>query len=76
MLRFVAVLLLVSLTGMPARGVDWLTDLNTALDKGKREKKPVLVDFTGSDWCSWCKRLKSDVFDQPRFGEYPRPENL
>ncbi|HVV00905.1 MAG TPA: thioredoxin fold domain-containing protein [Verrucomicrobiae bacterium] len=70
MLRFLAILLLVASTGIQARGVTWLTDLNMALDQAKRENKTVLVDFTGSDWCPWCKRLQSDVFDQPQFAEY------
>jgi thioredoxin-related protein len=70
MLRFFAAIVLVSLTSLPACGLEWLTDLPTALDKGKREDKNVLVDFTGSDWCPWCKRLQTTVFDQPRFAEY------
>lgn len=33
----------------------------------KAEKKAILVDFTGSDWCGWCIRLKKEVFDQKEF---------
>ena len=26
-----------------------------------------MVDFTGSDWCVWCIRLKKEVFNQTAF---------
>jgi protein disulfide-isomerase len=51
---------------------EWLTDLPTALAKAKAENKNVLLDFTGSDWCGWCIRLKKEVFDQPEFAAYAR----
>ncbi len=35
----------------------------------------LLLDFTGSDWCGWCIRLKREVFDTPEFEKYAR-ENL
>src|SRR5690606_25010862 len=40
--------------------------------KAKAENKKVLVNFTGSDWCGWCIRLKNEVFDQPKFVAYAR----
>ncbi|MCS7090058.1 MAG: thioredoxin family protein [Verrucomicrobiota bacterium] len=48
----------------------WLEDLPQALEKAKAEKKQVLVNFTGSDWCGFCIRLKKDVFDGKEFAEY------
>jgi protein disulfide-isomerase len=48
-------------------GAEWLTDLPTALARARKENKTVLIDFTGSDWCGWCKRLKAEVFDKPQF---------
>ncbi len=32
--------------------------------------KPVLVNFTGSDWCKWCTKLKSDVFETDPFRQW------
>ena len=46
-----------------AGGVEWLTDAHAALDKAQAEDKIVLLDFTGSDWCIWCQRLKGEIFD-------------
>ena len=48
----------------------WHTDVGTALEKARRENKSVLLDFTGSDWCGWCMKLKSEVFDQPEFARF------
>ena len=45
----------------------WLTDLDQAKAVAAKEKKAILVDFTGSDWCGWCIRLKKEVFDQKAF---------
>ncbi|MFN7139088.1 MAG: thioredoxin family protein [Limisphaerales bacterium] len=53
----------------------WLTDYNAALQKAQTENKPVLINFTGSDWCGWCIRLKDEVFDKPEFRKYAQ-ENL
>jgi thioredoxin-related protein len=52
-----------------ARAADdlWQTDFDAAKAKAKAEKKLLLVDFTGSDWCGWCKKLKSEVFDKEEF---------
>ncbi|MDB6125661.1 MAG: trxA [Pedosphaera sp.] len=55
---------------LPSFAAEWLTDVPTALAKAKRENKFVLLDFTGSDWCGWCIRLKKEVFDQPAFATF------
>ena len=36
----------------------------------KRAKKPILIDFTGSDWCVWCFKLKEEVFSTAEFKKY------
>jgi thioredoxin-related protein len=48
----------------------WMTDLSKAQAKAKQEKKLVLVDFTGSDWCGFCIKLNKEVFSKPEFAEY------
>lgn len=53
----------------------WETDAAKAIAAAKGTKKLVLLDFTGSDWCSWCIRLDKEVFSQPEFQEYAK-ENL
>jgi thioredoxin-related protein len=45
----------------------WQTNFEAAKTKAKAEHKLLLVDFSGSDWCPWCKKMKTDVFDQENF---------
>ena len=45
----------------------WIDDYDAALKKAATEKKLVLADFSGSDWCGWCKRLDREVFDTDAF---------
>lgn len=47
--------------------LNWHTDLNKAVNISLREKKPIMLFFTGSDWCGWCMRLKKEVFNFPEF---------
>jgi thioredoxin-related protein len=55
-----------------AKEHEWLSDLPTAQAKAKAENKLVLMDFTGSDWCSWCIKLHKEVFSTPEFKEYAK----
>ncbi len=48
----------------------WSDDFTASLAKGKADKKLVLVDFTGSDWCGWCIKLDKEVFSTPEFATY------
>ena len=45
----------------------WLTDFDEAKMKALEEKKPILIDFTGSDWCGWCVKLEEEVFSKTDF---------
>ncbi len=56
----------------PAFAAEWMTDFEAAKARAAAEGKAVLVDFTGSDWCGWCIRLRKDVLDKPAFEEYAR----
>ncbi len=53
----------------------WLTDLPKAQEKAKAEKKLVLIDFTGSDWCPPCKNLHKTVLTAPEFTAFAK-DNL
>ena len=73
-MRTIAIGLLVTaaLLRVGAAELDWMTDLPKAQAKAKEEKKMVLLDFTGSDWCGWCIKLQKEVFSTPAFAEYAR----
>ena len=60
--------LLAGLTIAQDQGKDlWMQDFSAAKAKAKAEKKDLLVDFTGSDWCGWCIRLDNEVFGKEAF---------
>ncbi|MDH3583130.1 MAG: thioredoxin family protein [Phycisphaerae bacterium] len=48
-------------------GTSWSEDYAAALATAKKTGRPVLVDFTGSDWCGWCIKLKGEVFTKADF---------
>ena len=50
----------------------WLTDLDEAKKVATKENKPILVDFTGSDWCGYCIKLHAEVFDKPEFEAFAK----
>ncbi|HMO04928.1 MAG TPA: thioredoxin family protein [Kiritimatiellia bacterium] len=50
-----------------SRGDVWLTDFAAAQERARREDKPMLLNFSGSDWCGWCIRLNNEVFSTPAF---------
>jgi protein disulfide-isomerase len=48
----------------------WITSVEQGQQEAKANKKLVLLDFTGSDWCGWCILLDREVFSKPKFKEY------
>lgn len=63
----VALLLVAGSFGVQSQDLKWETNLNTATDIALKEKKPLLLFFTGSDWCGWCIRLQKEVLKTPEF---------
>ena len=55
--------------------ITWLTDLAAAKKQAAEEKKPILMFFTGSDWCGWCIKLHEDVLDKKEFQDFAK-ENV
>jgi protein disulfide-isomerase len=53
----------------------WTDNYKKALAQAKIEKKLVLLDFTGSDWCGWCIKLDKEVFQKPAFKAFAK-DNL
>ena len=49
---------------------DWGTDFAKAKTLAAKNNKPILIDFTGSDWCGWCMKLDKEVLSQKEFKEY------
>jgi len=55
-----------------AADLNWGTDLPKALAQAKADKKMVLLDFTGSDWCGWCIKFDKDTLSKDKFADYAK----
>ena len=45
----------------------WLTDMDAAKKEAAEQKKDLMIEFTGSDWCPPCMQLRANVFSKPDF---------
>jgi protein disulfide-isomerase len=52
-----------------AAELDWTTHYDEALAKSKSTSKPIILFFTGSDWCAWCHKLEQEVLNTAEFKE-------
>lgn len=66
---------LVATTAFTLAANGWDDDYDKALTAAKTDKKLVLLDFTGSDWCGWCMKLDKEVFSKADFKAFAK-ENL
>lgn len=66
-----AVLALIA-QGATAQESSWLTNFEEAKAAAKKDQKMILANFTGSDWCGWCIKLKDEVFSKPEFKEWAK----
>lgn len=53
----------------PVGNLQWYTNYQEALARAKAEKKPLLLFFTGSDWCGWCKKMENEILQTPDFAQ-------
>lgn len=51
-------------------GNNWLTNFDQAKSEALQEKKFILLNFSGSDWCAPCIRLKSEIFSTDAFLDF------
>jgi thiol-disulfide isomerase/thioredoxin len=48
----------------------WTMDFDAAKQVAAEKKLPVLLNFTGSDWCGACKLMDKEVFSKPAWTAY------
>lgn len=48
----------------------WLTNMDSAKAEATQAHKLILLNFSGSDWCAPCIRMKHEVFESDAFLEY------
>ncbi len=51
---------------------EWLTSYEKAIEKSRETERPILMNFTGSDWCPPCIQMKNDVLDTRAFKEFAK----
>ena len=54
-------------SSLPAADKLWVNEYEKAKKTAAAEGRDLLMDFTGSDWCSWCIKLHKEVFDLEAF---------
>jgi thioredoxin-related protein len=47
--------------------VEWTTDFAKAKTEASTKNKYILLNFSGSDWCGPCMKLKKEVLDSEDF---------
>ena len=57
---------------LPLLGIsqNWQPDFDTALSKSSQENKPVILVFSGSDWCAPCIKLEKSIWQSEAFKEH------
>lgn len=51
-------------------GQDWKENYTEALLTSQQENKPLVLVFSGSDWCGPCKRLDRNIWQSETFKTY------
>ena len=48
----------------------WVVSIEEAYELSEKTNKPILANFTGSDWCGWCKKMDRDTYANPIIANY------
>ena len=49
---------------------EWYLDFGKAKEKAQTQHKYILLNFSGSDWCGPCIRMKQEIFDAEVFRQF------
>jgi protein disulfide-isomerase len=71
----IVALLILGAKTVQAQELKWETNMEQASQIAIKTKKPLLMFFTGSDWCGWCIRLQNEVLKKPEFAAWAK-ENV
>lgn len=73
MKKLLIALLTIMLTLQTTVAADgWLTNIDEAKKTAAKKNLPILVDFSGSDWCGWCIKLEKEVFSKSEFKKFSK----
>jgi thioredoxin-related protein len=63
-------LLEIFITMLFATGVVWQGDFSVAQKQAAQEHKLIVINFSGSDWCGPCIRLRKEILESSAFEDY------
>lgn len=63
-------LLFIALFGLFATSLNWMGDFSQAQELAKANHKQILINFSGSDWCGPCIRLRKEILESENFEGY------
>jgi protein disulfide-isomerase len=63
-------LFFIGFNSIEAQEAKWYSNFDEAAKLSKKTNKPILANFTGSDWCGWCIRLDKEVFSKKEFQKW------
>ena len=68
----IVLFLVIGSKSVHAQDIYWETDFKKAIETSEKTKKPLMMFFTGSDWCGWCIRLQKEVFKTAEFATWAK----
>ncbi|WP_448104441.1 thioredoxin family protein [Pedobacter panaciterrae] len=66
-------LLLITLLSFVPASLIWNGNFNEAQQQAKAGHQQILINFSGSDWCGPCIRLRKEIFESETFENYAKP---
>lgn len=54
-------------TALSAKSIEWQTNYAQARQEAEAQNKPMVLFFTGSDWCPWCIKIHNEIMSKPDF---------
>src|SRR6187402_3085446 len=71
-MKKLAIILFLGMFSMTVQAQDlkWYDNVDEASTVAAKAKKPLLLFFTGSDWCGWCIKLQKEVMFTPEFKKW------
>jgi len=60
----------------PVSTEGWSNNANDVFKQAKIDNAPIILNFTGSDWCIWCKRIKAEIFETPEFKAWVKEKKV
>lgn len=65
-------LLLITLSLLLPASLIWTSNFNEAQQQAKIRHQSILINFSGSDWCGPCIRLRKEILESEIFENYAK----